>query len=248
MIFGKFWRAISAQVNKLANFFWTADPIAQMQYEYDKSVEEMKGGRQGLEQYRGLVERVSAQVANEQRHIKQLESKVKAYLSAGDRETAGKFAIELGKAKAALAENMEQLDMHEKAYDNNVRKVKNAMSKLKAVREKIHAYDAELKMSRAEAEMAELAKDFDFDITTDIGQIEQVIQEKISNNRGKARVADLSSEGMEDIERQEQMEIAMADDALRGFEVEMGLVTPQTAQIEDDVKELGPANKQTEAN
>ena len=42
MIFGKFWRAIAAQVNKLANFFWTADPIAQMQYEYDKAVEEMK--------------------------------------------------------------------------------------------------------------------------------------------------------------------------------------------------------------
>ena len=43
MIFGKFWRAIKAQVNKLANFFWTADPIAQMQYEYDKAVEDMKG-------------------------------------------------------------------------------------------------------------------------------------------------------------------------------------------------------------
>lgn len=249
MIFGKFWRSIAAQVNKLANFFWTADPIAQMQYEYDKSVEEMKGGREGLEQYRGLVERVSGQVANEQRHVKQLEAKVKAYLTAGDRETAGKFAIELNKAKTALAENTEQLAMHEKAYDNNVRKVKNAMGKLKAIREKIHAYDAELKMSRAEAEMAELAKDFNFDVTTDIGQIEQVIQERISNNRGKARVAaDLSSDGIEDIERQEKMEEAMADEALRGFEVEMGLVTPQTAAIEDDVKELGPANTETETN
>ena len=67
MIFGKFWRAIAAQVNKLANYFWTADPIAQMQYEYDKAVEEMKGGREGLEQYRGLVERVSRQVVGEQR-------------------------------------------------------------------------------------------------------------------------------------------------------------------------------------
>ena len=249
MIFGKFWRAISAQVNKLANFFWTADPIAQMQYEYDKSVEEMKGGRQGLEQYRGLVERVSTQVTNEQRHVKQLESKIKAYLTAGDRETAGKFAIELNKAKADLAENLEQLAMHEKAYDNNVRKVKNAMGKLKDIREKIQEYDADLKMSRAEAEMAELAKDFNFDVTTDLGQIEQVIQEKISNNRGKARVAaDLSAEGMVDIERQEKMEEAMADEALRGFEMDMGLVTPQTSGIEDDVKELGPANTETETN
>ncbi len=249
MIFGKFWRAIKAQVNKLANFFWTADPIAQMQYEYDKAVEEMKGGRQGLEQYRGLVERVSRQVEGEKRHLAQLEAKVKGYLAAGDRETAGKFAVEMNRAKADLAENEAQLAMHEKAYDNNVRKVKNAMGKLKGIREKIQAYDAELKMSRAEAEMAELAKDFNFDVTTDFGQIEQVIQDKISLNRGKARVAaDLSEEGMVDIEREEAMESAQAEDALRNFEVEMGLVTPATASIEDDEKELGPASRETETN
>jgi chromosome segregation ATPase len=170
-------------------------------------------------------------------------------LTAGDRETAGKFAVELNKAKAELAENQAQLEMHEKAYDNNVRKVKNAMGKLKDIREKIQTYDAELKMSRAEAEMAELAKDFNFDVTTDFGQIEQVIQEKISLNRGKARVAaDLSEQGMEDIEREEKMEEAMAENALREFEVELGLVTPQTAKLEDDVKELGPADTTTETN
>lgn len=249
MIFGKFWRAIKAQVNKLANFFWTADPIAQMQYEYDKAVEDMKGGRQGLEQYRGLVERVTRQVTAEKKHLAQLQAKVKGYLTSGDRETAGKFAIEMNKAKADLAENEEQLTMHEKAYNNNVRKVKAAMGKLKDIREKIQAYDAELKMSRAEAEMAELAKDFNFDVTTDFGQIEQVIQDKISLNRGKARVAaDLSEEGMVDIEREEAMESAQAEDALRNFEVEMGLVTPATASIEDDEKELGPASKETETN
>ena len=61
MILGKFFGAIRAQLNKLANFFWEADPIAQMQYEYDLAVEQLKEGRQGLEQYRGLVERVSRQ-------------------------------------------------------------------------------------------------------------------------------------------------------------------------------------------
>src|SRR4051812_13442754 len=52
------WHALQAQINKLANVFWTADPIAQMQYEYDKAIEQMKEGRLGLEQYRALVERV----------------------------------------------------------------------------------------------------------------------------------------------------------------------------------------------
>ncbi len=49
MIFSKIWAAIRAQFNKLANYFWEADPIAQMQYEYDMAVEELKEGRKGLE-------------------------------------------------------------------------------------------------------------------------------------------------------------------------------------------------------
>ena len=56
MIFGKLWRAFKAQMNKMANFIWRADPIAQLQYEYDKLVDQLKEGRVGLEQYRALVE------------------------------------------------------------------------------------------------------------------------------------------------------------------------------------------------
>jgi phage shock protein A len=247
MILGKLWRAFRAQLNKLANYFWTQDPIAQMQYEYDKAVEELKVGREGLEQYRALVERVSRQVANDQRHIANIEAKIKAYLQAGDRETAAKFALELQKAKGELAENQAQLEMHEKAYDNNVRKIKHASGKLADVREKIAKYDAELKMSRAEAEMAKLAQSFNFDVTTDFGELEQVIQDKVSLNRAKVRVAaDLSGEGIETIEREQAMESAMADQALREFEIQMGMVTPETAGVKESVKQLGPSVQQVE--
>lgn len=248
MIFGKMWRALRAQFNKLANFFWSADPIAQMQYEYDTAVEELKTGRQGLEQYRALVERVSRQAELDRRHMEGLEAKVKAYLKSGDRDTAGKFAVELQKAKQQLQENQTQLDMHEKAYENNVRKIKHASKKLGEVREKIARYDAELKMSRAEAEMAQLAQSFDFDITTDFGQIEQVLNDKIGLNRAKARVAaDLSTEGLEQIERDEAVEKSMAEDALREYEIELGLATPETTKVEESTKQLGPRQTETEA-
>jgi phage shock protein A len=247
MIFGKIWRAVRAQFNKLANYFWSADPIAQMQYEYDTAVEELKSGRQGLEQYRALVERVSRQAESDKRHVETLEAKVKAYLKSGDRDTAGKFAVELQKAKQQLQENQAQLDMHEKAYENNVKKIQHASKKLGEVREKIARYDAELKMSRAEAEMAQLAQSFDFDVTTDFGQIEQVLNDKIGLNRAKARVAaDLSTEGIEEIEREEKMESVLAEDALRQYEIELGLATPETAAVEESTKQLGP--RQTETN
>ena len=242
MIFGKIWHAFKAQLNKVANLFWTADPIAQLQYEYDLAVNQLKEGRGGLEQYRALVERVSRQVAANRGHVANLEAKVKAYLQAGDRETAARFALELQKAKKDLAENEAQLAMHEQAYNNHLTKIKHASGKLAQIKDKIHKYDAELKMSRAEAEMAKLAQDLNFDVTTDFGQIEQVIQDKISLNRAKVRVAsDLSSEGVVDIQREQAAEKVLADQALKQFEVDMGLVTPETAGVKDEAKQLGAA-------
>ncbi len=249
MIFGKLWRVFAAQLNKVANIFWQADPIAQMQYEYDQAVEQLKGGREGLEQYRALVERVGRQQANNQTHVFSLEAKVKTYLQSGDRDTAARFAIELQKAKKDLEENTAQLKLHEDSYNNNITKVKHAGGKLARIREKISKYDAELKMSRAEAELAKLSQDFNFEVTTDFGQIEQVLQEKISLNRAKVRVAaDLSGEGVADIRQEQAMEKVMGEQALRDFEIQMGLVTPDTARISEEQKELGPAQRTTEVN
>src|ERR1700752_627713 len=120
MIFGKFWRTIMAQVNKLANLFWTSDPIAQMQYEYDMAVDQLKTGREGLEQYQALVQRVARQVAADQSHVNKLEAQIKAYLLANDRDTAAKFALELQRVKKDLEENQAQLKLHEESYNNNV--------------------------------------------------------------------------------------------------------------------------------
>jgi phage shock protein A len=242
MIFGKFWSAIRGQLNKIANVFWEADPIAQMQYEHDVAVEQLKEGRKGLEMYRGLVERVTRQASTSRSHVQKLEAEVKAYLKTGDRETAAKFALELQKAKKELAQHEEQLQMHETSYENNLKKIKHASHKLGEVRERIQKYDAELKMSSAEAEIAALAESFDLNITTDFGQLEQVIQSKIDKNRGKTRVAvDLSSEGLASIEAEERMQKSMAEDALTQFEVELGLRSPETTKIADSAKDLGPA-------
>jgi phage shock protein A len=244
MIFGKFFGAIRAQLNKLANYFWEADPIAQMQYEYDMAVEQLKEGRVGLEQYRGLVERVSRQVKDGEAQVNKLTAQAKAYLKSGDRETAGTFALQLTKAKTQLDENKQQLLMHETAYGNNLKKIQHANKKLVEVKDKIQKYDAELKMSEAEAEVAKLTQSFNMDVTTDFGQLEDVIQRKIDTNRGKARVAsDLSTEGIDQIKAEEKMEQSMADDALKDLEVELGMRAPETTPVVAATKDLGPAEE-----
>jgi phage shock protein A len=246
VILGKFWRAFKAQLNKLANLFWTADPIAQMQYEYDTAVEQLKQGREGLEQYRALVERAGRQAATLQARSADLEARTKAALNAGQRDLAGKYALELQQTRKELGDSDAQLQMHEQAYNNNLTKIKHAGQKLAQVKDKIQKYHAELKMSKAEAEMARLAQDFNFDVTTDFGQIEQAIQDKIGLNRAKARVAaDLSGEGMEQIRQEQEVQKAQAELVLRQFEVEMGLRTPEMTNAPPETKELGPARNKT---
>ncbi len=215
MIFGKFFGAIRAQLNKLANYFWEADPIAQMQYEYDLAVEQLKEGRQGLEQYRALVERVNRQVKDGEAQVAKLTAQAKAYLKAGDRTTAGNIALQLTKAKTQLEENRQQLAMHETAYNNNLKKIQHANKKLVEVKDKIQKYDADLKMSAAEAEVAKLTQSLNLDVTTDFGQLEA----------------------------EERMEKSMADDALKDLEVELGMRAPETTPVAAQVKDLGPAEE-----
>ncbi|UCF67711.1 MAG: PspA/IM30 family protein [Acidobacteriota bacterium] len=248
MIFKKFWSAFRAQLNKIANLFWEADPIAQMRYEYDLAVEQLKEGRTGLEMYRGLVERVTRQVSDGRRHVEKLQAQAKAYLKAGDRETAAKFALELQRAKRDLAQNEEQLKLHESAYENNLKKIKHANGRLIELRSRIEKYDAELRMSEAEAEIAAIAESFDFDITTDFGQLEHLIQSKIDQNRGRARVAaDLSERGLAEIEAEERMEASLAEEALTELEIELGMRSPETTPGSESVKTLGPeTEKQSE--
>jgi len=242
VILHKFWSALFAQINKVANLFWEADPVAQMRYEYDRAVEQLKEGRTGLEQYRGLVERVTRQVSANRSHVQKLEAETKAYLKAGDRATASKFALELQKAKGELATNEGQLQMHETAYGNNLKKIQHANEKLIELREKIQKYDAELKMSSAEAEIAKLSETFDMNLTTDFGEIEAVIQQKIDQNRGRVRVAaDLSEKGIAEIKAEERMQGELAEQALQDFEVELGLKSPETTPVAQTAKDLGPA-------
>jgi phage shock protein A len=242
VILHKFWSAFMAQINKVANLFWESDPVAQMRYEYDRAVEQLKEGRVGLEQYRGLVERVTRQVSANKSHVQKLEAETKAYLKAGDRATAAKFALELQKAKEELAGNEQQLNMHEMAYGNSLKKIQHANEKLIELRDKIQKYDAELKMSSAEAEIAKLSETFDVNLTTDFGEIESVIQQRIDQNRGKVRVAaDLSQKGIAEIDAQERMTAQLAEQALTDFEVELGIKSPDTASVTAAAKDLGPA-------
>ena len=137
--------------------------------------------------------------------------------------------------------------MHETAYGNSLKKIQHANEKLIELREKITKYDAELKMSSAEAEIAKLSETFDVNLTTDFGEIESVIQQRIDQNRGKVRVAaDLSEQGIAEIKAEERMQGQLAEQALQDFEVELGMRSPETTPVVADGERPRPRHREAD--
>ncbi len=246
---GKIFTAISAFFNKIANALWEADPHAILQLEVDRATEQIQVARQGLERYRGLVERVSMQVAAEKQNVQRLEGQIRSHLQAGNREVAGQLAIQLQQVKGDLANNEQQLAMHSEAYNNNLLKLQQGQKDIATLRQKASRLKAELQMAKAEAEIARVAEAVSEsampNFSTKIGQATELMQEQIAKHRGEARVAaDMSSRGVEDIKAQQAAEAAMGENLLRQFEVELGLVNAESAPQSAPQKTLGPTQTQ----
>ena len=58
--------------------------------------------------------------------------------------------------------------------------------------------------------------------------------------------ADLSGEGIADIQHEQAMEKALGDQALKDFEVQMGMATPETTPVPEATKQIGPTEKAVE--
>ncbi|MEP6690132.1 MAG: PspA/IM30 family protein [Gemmatimonadaceae bacterium] len=247
MIFSKIGQAIQAFFNGIANALIARDPISVMQLEIDRQAERLRTGREGVEQYRGLVERVARQVAMGTANTNRLTAQIKSHLKAGNEAMAAQLAVQLKAGRDELTQNTEQLTMHEEAYKNHLLKLQEGNKNMAKLREKTQKYSAELKMSAAEAEIARVAESLgqslSGNLTTDLGQIESVIQGQIDANRGRARVAaDMSSQGVDEIKATQRAEQVEAMEILDQFKVEMGLKSPETTPVsESTTKDLGPA-------
>lgn len=222
--FGRLLVAISAQFGKLFKWLWGIDAIAVYQAEVDRSADEIQQAGEGLEQYRGLVSRLQRQVANGEKEELRLTAKIRTLLTDNNEDKAAEYAIQLRKEQTALIENRSQLLSYEGAYQDNLKKVRYANEKIKGAKEKAEKMQADLRLSKAEAETAKLAQRFNINtnITTGLGEIEDEIQRQIDSNRAKGQVIrDLSQDGLDQIEEDEKLQKAEAKELLLQFKQEM---------------------------
>lgn len=219
---GRLCSACSAQVGKVTKWVYGIDAIAIYQAEVDKSAEEIESAGEGLEQYRSLISRLERQVTSGEKDELRLTLRVKTLLSTDERR-ATEEAVHLNKVKVDLKENREQLNNYRDVYENELKKIKFANDKIKRAREKAEKMQAELSLSRAEAETAKLAKQFDMkNVNLDkLGEVENTIQNQIDANRAKGRVIrDLSQDGLDQLEEEETMQRAQAQSLIEQFKAE----------------------------
>jgi phage shock protein A len=221
----RIWAAGQGQANKASRSIWAADSVAVYQKQVDDSAEEIKEASKGLEQYRGLVSRIRRQVEADQKEVALWDIRARGFVSQNNDVKAADALANKKKAEQSLAENQAQLTSYETAYQANLKKVQYANKKIEEARQNASKLQAELRMSQAEAEIANLAQSFNVKTNglNGLGEVQDEIQRQIDANRAKAQVAkDLGTDGLADIEAEESARVASAQDDLAKLKAEMG--------------------------
>lgn len=152
--------AVAGQFGNLVRYAWGYDPIAVYQAQVDSSAEEIREATKGLEEYQGLVARLTRQVADGNKEKALLETKIKNHLNAGQEDRAADLAMSLTRVEKDLSENEAQLAQYQGVYQNNLKKIRYAHQKIEEAKQKAQKLKADLKLSKAEAETAKLAQNF----------------------------------------------------------------------------------------
>jgi len=224
--FARLMTAVGAQIGKLVGIAWRADPIAVYQDEVDKAAAEIGQATEGLEEYRGNVSSMERRVVKGEKDEATLMARIKVALNNNDENRASDYAVQLKQVQGELEKARANLSTHKTAYENNLKKIKYARATIEDRRRKAADLKGELRMSKADAELAKISEKFNVKATSfdGLGEVEEEIQRQIDMNKGKAQVAlDLSSEGLAEIEEQEAVQRAEAKDLLEKVKAEMGM-------------------------
>lgn len=212
--------AISGQFSKWSKVIWRADPVAVLQGEIDKYTDQVQEATKGLEEYNGRKIEAARRVETASREVVKLTVKVKTALESGDEERATEHAVLLKKAEDDLEYKKKLQTDTDATYEASLKKIKYARKKIQETKERADKLQVELKMSKVDAQTAQLAQQLNVkDLScSGLGEIEDEIQRQIDTNRGRAQVArDLSVDGLKDMEEEEKFEKEEAKSILDRF-------------------------------
>ncbi|MBX3746176.1 MAG: PspA/IM30 family protein [Verrucomicrobiae bacterium] len=200
-------------------------PEALLEVEKENLRKQIANYNQGLAAHAGMCERLMAQVKKLEREDEELRAKATANLRAGNRESAGQYALRLQTVGRELTENRAQLAEAETTYRQLVTARDASIQAAKAKIEALKSSLNELKIQRATAELGEMASG----MITSIGgsgdtlnRLHEMVEEERQKAAGRSRVA-RDSLDLGDLEAREREQKAMAEIALADFAAREGI-------------------------
>ncbi len=171
------------------------------------------------------------QIRAQEKEERDLFARTKVNLQAGNQDVAGQCAVRLQSIREDLTENRAQLESSENTYREHIRardvSVQNARTKIEALKSSING----LKISRATAELNEMATGMINKIGgagDTLNRLTEMVEEERSIAAGRARVA-RDSVDVTGIQMKEKEQNALAAHALAEFAAKEGIALPGVA-------------------
>lgn len=224
-----FWRLFesgNAQVGKAGRWAWQKDPAAIFQQRIDDATEEINDATRAVEQHKGLVNSLGRQVEDGKREAAVLDARVKNSLKDDPTDASGnasKYVVQLQRVQENLARNEAQHKNAVTLYQNNIKKITLARTKIKEAEDEGKQLGVELKMAKTEAAIANLAKGTNINVkgVDGLSEVAEEMRRQIDVERAKGDVAaDLGMDGMAEIEEEDRLRKAAGADLLEKYKTE----------------------------
>jgi len=202
------------------------NPEALIENEKENLRQQISEYNKGLAAHAALCERLMTQVKRLEKEEEELRAKTTANLKAGNRDSAGQYALRLKAVRAELDENRKQVEDAEKTYKELVRAkdvaIKAAKDKIESVKRDVD----DMRMKKAMADLNEMASGMVSQIGGSgdtMNRLQEMVREERDKAAGRARVA-RDTMDTTDIDAMEAERKAMEDLALADFAAESGIV------------------------
>lgn len=227
------------------------NPEALLENEKENLRKQISQFNQGLASHAGLVEKLMSKAKKLDREETELRAKTAANLKAGNREAAGKLALQLQKVDREHDDVREQMEQADTRYKELVKARDVSVKQAKDRIEQLSRDLDEMKSTKAMADLNEMASG----MITDIGgsgdtlnRLEEMVEDERTKAAGRARVArdqiDMSSINETAAEQDALAELALADfAAAEGIELESDSSASDDAPTENTRGSMGPASE-----
>jgi phage shock protein A len=219
------------------------NPEALLEVEKENLRKQIGQFNQGLASHAGMCEKLMSQVRKLEIEERDLRAKATAHLRAGNRASAGQYALRLQTVTRELEENRRQLEDAERTYKELVKARDVSMAQAKAKIEALKSSLDDLKMKRAMAELNEMASG----MITNIGgsgdtlnRLQEMVEEERNHAAGRARLA-RDSLNTDEFKIKESEQEALADQALADFAAKEGLAVAPAPLAAAPAEDIAPA-------